>query len=147
MALAGMLLANGFDPVKRLYVPLTETVRLRAKLTKNFGALPKHITADVGTTLSYFGNPLLVPEGYGHPGFDIDRALAPTLRATNAGFVIVTHEHDCQNQDQFDEVAAWNGPSGRFKDVDAELRNYKDYDGFSIVFSGNHSLHHRIPFC
>jgi hypothetical protein len=146
MALADKLLLNSHDPVRGLYVPLSSHVFLPAKLTENFADLPQRITADVGTPLCFFGNPLLIPEGHGQPGFDIERALKPIQRATNAGFLVVTLEHDCQTRDQFEKIMGWTAPSGRLKQVDAELRKYKEYYGHSAVLSGNKSIHFHFVF-
>jgi hypothetical protein len=146
MALAGKLLASSHDPASGVYIPLSSHVFLSAKLTESFDGLPQRITAEVGTPLCFFSNPLLIPPGYGQAGFDPLQALPPTLRATNAGFLVVTIEHDCSNRDQFEEVLAATGSDGGFKEVDAELRKYKDYDGYSVVLSGNRSLHFHFVF-
>jgi hypothetical protein len=84
-------------------------------LTQNFDDLPNQVTADLRTPFCFFSNPLMLPEGYGQPDFDVHRALAPTLRATNAGFVVVTIEHDCHSRDHFEEIASWSSASGRFR--------------------------------
>ena len=146
MALVDKLLASSHDPVRGLYVPLSSHVFLPAKLTENFADLPQRITADLGTPLCFFGNPLLLPEGYGQPGFEIEQALKPIQRATNAGFLVVTIEHDCQTRDQFEEIVAWTAPSLEFKQVDAELRKYKEYCGYCAVLSGNKSIHFHFVF-
>jgi hypothetical protein len=146
MALVNLLFAAGCDHARGLYIPLSSHVTLKAKLTEDFGGLPQAISAASGTSLSYFGNALLIPAGYGRPGFDIDLAPKPLLRATNPGFVVVTIEHDCQNRDQFEEVIFWTTPTGGFGDVDVELRKHKDYAGFCIVYSGNKSLHFHFVF-
>ncbi len=146
MALAGKLLANAVDRTRGIYLPLSSHLYLPAKLTENFEELPHRITADVGTSLSFFGNALLLPPGYDAPSFDVDQALAPTLRATNAGSVFVSIEHDCQNIDQFEEIASCTASTGSFKEVNSELRKYKDYNGYSIVFSGSRSFHFHFVF-
>ena len=117
-----------------------------SKLTQNFDDLPNQITADLGTPFCFFSNPLMLPEGYGQPDFGVGRALAPTLRATNAGFVVVTIEQDCHSRDQFEEIASSTAATGRFRWVDAELRKYKDYCGYSVVFSGRRSIHFHFAF-
>ena len=145
MALVGKLLVCRSDLARGLHIPLSDHVRLRAKFNENFGTFPHEITADVGTPLCFFSNPLLIPEGYDRPDFDVTRALPPTLRATNAGFLIATIEHDCHSRDQFEEIVGWLAASGRFKEVDA-LRKYKEYCGYSAVFSGNGSVHFHFVF-
>jgi hypothetical protein len=146
MALAGQLLANAFDPGRGLHVPLSSHVFLSAKLTENFDELPQQITAHEGTPLCIFANPLALPDGYDRSEFEVGQALPPTLRATNAGFVVATIEHDCDSRDQFEAIVGWTTFSGRFKEVDAELRKHKEYLGYSVVFSGNRSLHFHFVF-
>jgi hypothetical protein len=108
--------------------------------------LPNQITADLGTPFCFFSNPLMLREGYGQSDFDVHRALAPSLRATNAGFVVVTIEHDCHSRGHFEEIASWSSASGRFRSIDAELRKYKDYCGYSVVFSGRRSIYFHFVF-
>jgi hypothetical protein len=139
-ALVDRLLVCRGDLARGLHIPLSDDVRLRAKFNEDFGTLPHQITADVGTPLCFFTNPLLIPPGHDQPDFDVNRALPPMLRATNAGFLIVTIEHDCHSRDQFEEIVGLIAPSGRFKVVDAELRKYKEYCGYSAVYSGNRSI-------
>jgi hypothetical protein len=92
MALAGTLLNQACDEDRGIYVPLTSHPFLKAKLTEDFASVPTSIRADVGTTLCLFGNPLLLPKNFDHPQFDPSKAIRPSLRATNAGFVVVTVE-------------------------------------------------------
>ncbi|MGY3354809.1 hypothetical protein ACVWZK_001472 [Bradyrhizobium sp. GM0.4] len=146
MALVDKLLASGHDLARGLYVPLSSHVFLLGKLTENFADLPQRIEADKGTPLCFFGNPLLLPEGHGKPAFDIERSLKPIQRATNAGFVVVTVEHDCQTREEFQAIVAWTTPSLAFKQVDDELRKYKEYCGYNAVLSGNKSVHFHFVF-
>lgn len=146
MALAQRLLSHALDTNRGLYVPLGSHPYLRARLTEDFGSLPDSIRADEGTPLCFFGNPLLLPQGWGRDDFDIDKVEKPVLRATNAGFAVVTIEHDCTERGQFEHICDWVKPNGMFKAVDAELRNYRDYAGYSIVFSGSRSLHFHFVF-
>src|SRR4051794_38903670 len=73
MALVDKLLASSHDPARGLYVPLSSHVFLPAKLTDSFIDLPQKITADVGSPLCFFGNPLLLPNGYGRLGFEVEQ--------------------------------------------------------------------------
>src|SRR5439155_9598338 len=70
--------------------------------------------------------------------------IKPTLKATNCGFVVVTNEYDCETRDQLSELCM--SSTGKFKEVDAELRKYQDYLGYSVVFSANRSVHFHIVF-
>lgn len=146
MALAQRLLSHALDTKRGLYVPLGSHPYLRARLTEDFGSVPDSISADEGTPLCFFGNPLLLPQGPGRDDFDIEKVERPILRATNAGFVVVTIEHDCKERDQFEQICDWAKPNGMFKAVDTELRNYRDYAGYSIVLSGSRSLHFHFVF-
>lgn len=146
MALADKLLDHGYDPTKGFYVPLSSHVYLPGKLTESFADLPQRITADSGTPLCFFGNPLLLPEGYQRPDFDIARALKPIQRATNGGFLVATVEHDCQSLAHLEENVGWAAPSLGFKQVDAHLRKYKEYCGYCNVLSGNKSVHFHFVF-
>lgn len=146
MALAKLLLNHAYDRTSGTYVPLSSHRFLTAKLTEDFTSVPTDIRADVGTSLCLFGNPLLLPTGFGEPGFDAALSIRPVLRATNRGFVVVTIEHDCETRDQFDDICASLDSAGQFKEVDAELRTYRDYRGYTVVFSGNRSLHFHFVF-
>jgi hypothetical protein len=146
MDLARKLLDNAYDPTRGIYVPLSSHLYLKGKLTENFAQLPSSISAAVGTSLCFFGNPLLLPNGFGEPQFDIDLAAKPTLRGTNAGFVVVTIEHDCEHRDHFEQICFWLSTKGKFKDLDAELSKYRDYSGYSAVYSANRSVHFHFVF-
>jgi hypothetical protein len=84
--------------------------------------------------------------------FDAGAAVKPVLRATNAGFLIITIEIDCQSREEFEENLRWTrGRDGKFDqspfaEVDKKLCRFKDYRGYSIVFSGNKSLHFHFKF-
>ena len=127
-------------------MPLTSHPFLKAKLTEDFASVPTSIRADVGTTLCFFGNPLLLPDNFDDPHFDCGKAIQPILRATNAGFVVVTVEYDCQSRDQFEQMIEWLDSTGKFKEVDKKLTAYRDYSGFCVVLSGNKSLHFHFTF-
>jgi transposase len=101
-----------------------------------------------------FTNALLIPTGYGTDGFRPDEAPRPLERATNAGFLIVTIEFDCQGPEQFEENMIWiRSPDGDgdfarspFAELGRDLQRVKEYRGFSIAFSGNRSLHFHFVF-
>jgi hypothetical protein len=154
--LRDLILANVFDPGRGLYLPLSPVVNLPGKLpdvSKSAGGIVPSPNV-VPFPASLFTNPLLIPPGYGNPGFNADLAAKPKSRATNAGFVIVTIEFDCAEPSQFDENLAWTRGSkgdGDFAhaplaDLDRQLRTITEYRGFSIVFSGNKSLHFHFVF-
>lgn len=75
-------------------------------------------------------------------------------RATNAGFLVVTIEFDCRRPERLDENLAWTRSPNRdgdfsrspFAGLDREFRRIREYRGFSIVFSGNKSLHFHFVF-
>ncbi|OSI60501.1 hypothetical protein BSZ15_02010 [Bradyrhizobium canariense] len=146
MALTQRLLSCAFDPNRGLYVPLGSHPYLRSRMTEDFGSLPERIRADEGTPLCFFGNPLQLPQGWDGPSFDIEVAERPTLRATNAGFLVVTLEHDCKERAHFEHICEWLVSNGPLTRIDHELRKYRDYDGYSVVFAGNRSLHFHFVF-
>jgi len=146
MALAGLLLNHACDKTSGTYVPLTSHPFLKAKLTADFTSVPTDIRADIGTSFCLFGNPLLLPPEFDQPGFDAASSIRPVLRATNCGFLVVTIEHDCETRDQFDDICASLDSAGKFKEVDAELRSYRDYHGYTVVLSGNRSIHFHFVF-
>lgn len=144
MDLAQRLFSCGLDLSRAVYVPFGSHPYLRGRMTEDFSALPKAITADEGTPLCFFGNPLLLPQGWDSPTFDIGRVDQPSLRATNAGFLVVTVEHDCKERGHFEHICGWL--SGPLKQADQELKKFGDYDGYSVVLSGNKSLHFHFVF-
>jgi hypothetical protein len=94
----------------------------------------------------------VIPAGYGTDEFDEEAALNPKLRATNAGFIVVTLEYDCPTIADLEECLAWTrGGDGdfersRFAGVDRELCRFSEYRGYTIVFTGNRSLHFHLIF-
>jgi hypothetical protein len=146
MALARLLLNDACDRTSGTYVPLSSHPFLTAKLTEDFSSVPTSIRADIGTSFCLFGNPLLLPPGFDDAGFDITSAVKPSLRATNCGFVVATIEYDCETREQFEQICASLDPAGSFKEVDAELRAYRDYHGYTVVLTGNRSLHYHFVF-
>ena len=151
-AFLSQLESHAFDPARGLYIPLSRDVYLGGKL-------PNHSVKQAASdfphrafAFCFFTNALAIPQGYGTARFDPKSALAPTERATNVGFLVITVEHDCETTDHFEEVLSWTrGGDGefsrsRFAQVDRELCRFKDYGGYSIVFSGNRSLHFHFIF-
>ena len=123
-----------FDMGRDVYIPTSDSVYLPGKLPLTTAQRPL-----------YFTNALGVPEGYGGPHFDVESAPAPCSRATNIGWLVDTHEFDCTSPEQFDEILAWTrGPLDAL--LDKEMRCYQDYRGYSVVFSGNRSLHFNFLF-
>jgi hypothetical protein len=101
-------------------------------LNRDIENLPASVSTVDGWNLTHFLNPLMLPgEGF----------LKPSLRATNAGFLIVTHEFDCASKEQVEEILAWSSNSGSFSELDHQLQKYRDYRGYCIVFAGRRSLH------
>jgi hypothetical protein len=73
----------------------------------------------------------------------IDKAdLPPGERTYNAGFAVYTFEPDFNSLDNQLRVIY----SGRLKRIDAELRRYRDYRGYEVVYSGGKSLHFHFCF-
>src|SRR5580704_4687016 len=89
----------------------------------------------------YFSNALIVTDAFtGNPP-------SPSGCATNIGFLVATVELDSDDREVFEATLAWTrGTNGDFSNslfasLDGHLLKYKDYRGYSIVFSGNKSLH------
>jgi hypothetical protein len=73
----------------------------------------------------------------------IDEAnLPPGDRTYNAGFAVYTFEPDFNSLDDQSRVIY----SGLLKRIDAELRRYRDYRGYEVVYSGGKSLHFHFCF-
>lgn len=139
MALADTLLSCAFDRQRGLYVPLASDVYAPNKLTDDFSKVPSSLSASEGTSFCYFSNPLLLPRR--------DEALPkPLLRATNAGFLVVTIEHDPQDREGLEEAVNWTTKGGELYRIDVELSSYKEYAGFAAVYSGHKSVHLHFLF-
>ncbi|MGB6078509.1 MAG: hypothetical protein WBF99_03535 [Xanthobacteraceae bacterium] len=89
---------------------------------------------------------MLLPQGYGEEGFWLGDADAPKLRVTNAGFLCVTYEYDCETAEQFEELLSWCRANGGLEKVHAALRQYRDFRGHCVVFTGGRSLHFHFIF-
>jgi hypothetical protein len=102
--------------------------------------------------MPYFTNGLVIPENYDCPSFDPRSAAAPKSRATNVGFLIITHEFDCKTPEQFEEILSWTRGQGGdlsksvLSQWDLELSTFKEYRGYSVVFTGRRSLHFHFMF-
>jgi hypothetical protein len=73
----------------------------------------------------------------------IDKAsLSPRERTYNAGFAVYTIESDTDPLHEQLRVVY----SGRLKRIDTELRRFRDYRGYEVVYSGGKSLHFHFCF-
>ncbi len=152
--LTGVIIPTIFVPERGLYLPAFGDIYLLRKLR----AYSERFEASFATfphgpvAVAFFSNALLIPPGYGTESFNRHDAAKPILRVTNAGFLVVTIEIDCETRDDFEQNLAWTrGRSGdfgnsAFAQVDAKLRRFEDYRGYTIVFSGNRSLHFHFLF-
>ncbi len=152
--LTGVIFPAIFVPERGLYLPASDNIYLLRKLRvycerfeASFATFPRRPVA-----VPFFSNALLIPPGYGTASFDHHDAALPALRVTNAGFLAVTIEIDCKTRDDLEQNLAWTrGRSGdfgksAFAQVDAKLCRFEDYRGYTIVFSGNRSLHFHFLF-
>jgi hypothetical protein len=148
-ALLGLIETHAFDATRGFYVPVADFVELDGKLPAYSEKLCPTRFPNSVFPYCYFTNALLIPVGYGDDGFDEKSALKPKYRATNIGFVTITIEYDCQTTDQMEECLAWTrGEFSRspFAAVDRDLTRFADYRGFTMVFSGNKSIHFHVLF-
>jgi hypothetical protein len=136
-----------------LYVPLGKDVYLPGKLPDLSRTINLRLDHQAPFPAVYFTNGLLIPEAYNDPAFQPEAAPAPTLRATNIGYLVATHEFDCKTREQFEEILGWTrGEGGEFSrsalcQWDRELSKFKEYRGYTVVFSGARSLHFHFIFC
>jgi hypothetical protein len=152
--LVKLIVSNAYLPDRGLYLPVSDYVRLDGKLpvfSEQLGLNGSSFPQEPFST-QYFTNPLLIPSGYGSFTFDKNAADSPTMRVSNGGFLIVTIEFDCLNRDEFEQNLAWTrGKNDDFRlsafaQVDTKLCEFKDYRGYTIVFTGNRSLHFHFVF-
>jgi hypothetical protein len=101
MLLNDFILKNAYATERGLYVPLSDSVWLTGKLPEFSERVATN--SSIAHELAYFTNALAIPEGWGSNTFEAKAALNPTNRATNAGFLIVTIEHDCVTREEFEE--------------------------------------------
>jgi hypothetical protein len=73
----------------------------------------------------------------------IDEAnLLPGERTHNGGFCVYTFEPDSNAlEDQLRVIY-----SGQLRHIDSDLRRYRDYRGYEVVYSGSKSLHFHFCF-
>lgn len=134
------IVAQSFDAIRGTYSLVSNN--LYAK-----GHLPSSIHESAIDLLGrqYFTNPLLLPSHFASPDFDIAQAPAPRDRASNSGTIYVTMEVDCNTATEFEETIAWtrkgNESVAPLSRLDQKLRKFKDYGGYSAVFSGGRSIH------
>jgi hypothetical protein len=151
--LLDLLTACSFDQSRGVYVPLSETVFLLSKLQKPLVKI-ETLTAPINQHFpyTYFTNPLLLPLGYHVPGFDIEHAPVPKDRLTNAGFIVVTSELDCERIEEFEQNLDWfagkdgDFASAPFAALDKELGRHQDYRGYCAVYSGRRSIHMHFAY-
>jgi hypothetical protein len=154
--LRNLILRNVFDLNRGTYVPLAQDFYLKGKLPDVSRTLVGSGSSPdlVPFPAPLFAHALLIPADYGIPNFRSNHAPKPLERATNIGFLVVTIEFDCRRPEQLEENLTWtrsrNGDGdflgSPFAELDREFRRVKEYRGFSIVFSGNKSLHFHFIF-
>lgn len=150
--LLGLVERSVFDPVRGLYIPVSNDLKLMRKFPSHSENLQPTRYPLEPFPHPYFTNGLTIPQGWGTETFDKWSAAFPTDRATNTGFLIITIEHDCQTTKQLEELLSWTrGGNGEFRHspfakVDHELTHFSDYRGYTIVFTGNKSLHFHFLF-
>ena len=144
--LLAMITEHAYAPDKGTYLPVSDRVKLKGKLPD--------FSQDVGGPVTpfpcrYFTNALAIPEGYA-PDFDVELAPRPIERATNVGLIFVTIEFDPKTVGEVEETLASTrrseGKDSGLSLVDSELRQFKDYRGYCVVFSGSKSLHFHLVF-
>jgi hypothetical protein len=154
--LRNLILRNVFDLSRGTYVPLAQDFYLKGKFPDVSRTLVGSGSSPdlVPFPAPLFTNALLIPLGYDGADFHPDQAPRPLDRATNIGFLVVTIEFDCRRPEQFEQNLTWtrsrNGDGdffgSPFAELDRQFRSVKEYRGFSIVFSGNKSLHFHFIF-
>ena len=141
--LLNWIYSSAYDPVKGLHLPVTTAV----KVASPYG--PVRSQRFLNTVLNFpkvpcdqlfFSNALIIG------------SEAPSLRGTNSGRIVVTHEIDTDNLAEFEEVLEWtrgvDGDFGKspFAGLDRRLCEFSEYRGYSIVYSGRRSLHFHFFF-
>ena len=134
--LLNLILANYHDPERGIYMALSDHPEVLNYFPDNFAEISDGICPSEGSKFTHFLNPLMLPTG----------GIPPKLRATNAGFLIVTHDFDGELAEEFEETLNWSREGGPFEALHRELSRYKDYRGYCIVFTGRRSLHLHFLF-
>lgn len=142
-----MIIKRSYDAVRDIYTPISDRVDVPGYLRPT-----GHLTASDTSLVQnqFFANTLLLPPDFRSRDFDPRRTSKPRLRAVNSGSLIVTTEFDGQSTDHVEENLAWTR-SGRanvspLAVLDRRLRDFKDYQGYCAVFSGNRSVHFDFVF-
>src|SRR5271157_2433028 len=133
--LADVIRRNAINWDKGVYVPLSPTIYLVRKLADVSKNIAPNAEGDRSLPFpaTYFTNGLVIPADYETPSFDPESAAAPKLRATNIGFLIITHEFDCKTTEQFEEILSWTRGQGGdlsksvLSQWDRELSTVKEY--------------------
>lgn len=154
LRLLSLLRHNAFNVRSGIYIPVGDRVQIPSKLPVQSGLFVSKTPSFPLEPLpvSFFSNALLIPEAFGTPDFDPHAALAPRDRLVNCGCLIATQEFDPTNREQFEEMLSWiRGASGKFAsskfaNVDRALCRYREYLGYTIVYSGRCSLHFHFVF-
>jgi hypothetical protein len=142
--LAKLLLNHRIRAENGTYCPVSDTVKLPRKLPHDL--LKKPFDLPKAELRTYFTNPMVLPADYESSSFNPYEAAKPRFRATNAGFVAVTIEHDCESVFDLDEVIGWTNKDDFLAAVDLRLKSYRDYRGYCAVYSGNKSVHFHFVF-
>jgi hypothetical protein len=151
--LADLLRKHAFDPGSGYYVPLSADIYLVRKLPE----VLRQLTSEghdrrMPLEATFFTNALLIPEGYGSSGLDRYSAPHARFRVTNVGHLVATHEFDCRNIEELEQILGWaRGEGGEVSNSllarwDDQLSRYRDYRGYTVVFTGARSLHFHFIF-
>jgi hypothetical protein len=139
------ILEHVHDPEKGTFLPVStaafgkdvsEARHLRYAITSPFRPFP----------CRYFSNTLIISDAF------TGKPPGPKGCATNIGLVVATVELDSNDRGVFEETLAWTRgtdvdfSSSPFALLDGRLLKYCDYRGYSVVFSGNKSLHFHFVF-
>jgi hypothetical protein len=148
-----VLQGNAYDEGRGLYIPFSDDVYLVGKEPVHSKALngSSDARSKEPSKFQFFSNALLVPPRYGSDTFDL-KEITPPLRVTNPGFLVITHEMDCDGLQEFEQNLAWTRGKNEdfslsdFGRVDEKLCQLSEYRGFSIVYSGRRSFHFHFLF-
>jgi len=143
--LLGLIAVNVYDPDRGVFLPVSdvtfgkefhESRNLRYKVISPLQRFPRR----------FFSNALIAHDAFEHA------PPRPSLCATNASFLVITIEVESGDAAVFEETLRWTRTTdGKFSTapfaaVDKRLTEYKDYRGFTVLFSGNKSLHFDFVF-
>ena len=134
--------SSAYDPVRGLHLPVTAAVKVASPYgsarSQEFSSTVSNFPETPCDQL-FFSNALAIGDG------------PPSLRGTNSGRIVVTHEIDTENLAEFEEVLKWTRGDGDFRKspfagLDRRLCESSEYRGYSIVYSGRRSLHFHFFF-